>query len=391
MYDYIIIGGGVTGLYLGYRFRTNVLKQDVKYLILEQDSEAGGRMQQVDFHGDIIQLGAGVIRDSDKNVLDLVHELELPYRTFDSTYQYNIPGYNKKWFNTVLDTLKVSSKLSMKKVLGDNFTRFSKYCNYTDFFREDSSITKKNYPFDDIKHSTKTFHSLQGGYCKLTEKLAKYSSSLSVLKTSCKVSKIIYKNGEYIVVCVYTSNGKYKEYKCKHVIVTTTITALRQIEFEIPDLQIVNLALRYIRPNRFLRMYTYHDEVSVDKPVLTDSSFKQVIPISKNVIMSAYCDNTNSLETLDTITSMDNNELTGKINNILHPYGTVTQVKDRILKFWECGTHYYKPGYPVKENFLSENGLSIVGEIVSFEQGWVEGSIHSANAFLEFLNLNLKR
>jgi len=386
MYDYIIIGGGVTGLYLGYRFRT----MNVKYLILEQDSEAGGRMQQVDFHGDTIQLGAGVIRDSDKNVLDLVHELELPYRTFDSTYQYNIPGYNKKWFNTVLDTLKVSSKLSMKKALGENFTRFFKYCNYTDFFRADSNITKKNYPFDDIKHSTKTLHSLQGGYCKLTEKLAKYSSSLSVLKTSCKVSKIIYKNGEY-VVCVYTSNGKYKEYKCKHVIITTTITGLRQIEFEIPDLQIVNLALRYIRPNRFLRMYTYHDEVSVDKPVLTDSSFKQVIPISKHVIMSAYCDNRNSFETLDTITSMDNDELTKKINHILHPYGTVTKVKDRILKFWECGTHYYKPGYPVKENFLSENGLSIVGEIVSFEQGWVEGSLHSANTFLEFLNLNLKR
>lgn len=54
IHDYIIIGTGISGLYLGY------LLQNKNILILEKNNFIGGRIQQTKFHNKIVQLGANI-------------------------------------------------------------------------------------------------------------------------------------------------------------------------------------------------------------------------------------------------------------------------------------------------------------------------------------------
>ena len=57
--------------------------------------------------------------------------------------------------------------------------------------------------------------------------------------------------------------------------------------------------------------------------------------------------------------------------------------------FWKIGTHYYKPLnkelYSSREQFMykaqhPEQGILVVGECVSRNQGWSEGALESVKA-----------
>jgi len=100
-----------------------------------------------------------------------------------------------------------------------------------------------------------------------------------------------------------------------------------------------------------------------------------MIPINNNIIMSAYCDNSNAKKSKKLLENINNKELTEIINN----YISTSLVKDKVIKYWDVGTHYYKPSYNYKKNYYCEDNFSIVGEVIGYEQGWMEGAIHSVN------------
>ena len=58
---------------------------------------------------------------------------------------------------------------------------------------------------------------------------------------------------------------------------------------------------------------------------------------------------------------------------------------DAIIDFyWPIGTHYYEPlsGYKNRIEFIRKaqnpmTGVVVVGEVVAFDQGWVEGALDS--------------
>jgi hypothetical protein len=91
--------------------------------------------------------------------------------------------------------------------------------------------------------------------------------------------------------------------------------------------------------------------------------------------MSCYCDNKNAIKSDKLLKTINNKE----IDIILNKYITATPVKDKIIKYWPVGTHYFKPAYKYKKNYFSQNDFSIVGEIIGFEQGWMEAAVHSVN------------
>ena len=80
IYDYIVIGGGVAGLYANYK----LAKKSKSGLLLEKESDLGGRLLEVMFHGYLIKLGAGIMADHNTNLLKLLKELGLKYSTFKS-------------------------------------------------------------------------------------------------------------------------------------------------------------------------------------------------------------------------------------------------------------------------------------------------------------------
>ena len=80
IYDYIVIGGGVAGLYANWKLNA----QGKKGILLEKESEVGGRLLEVMFHGYQIKLGAGIMAEDNLHTLKLFKKLGLSYITFKS-------------------------------------------------------------------------------------------------------------------------------------------------------------------------------------------------------------------------------------------------------------------------------------------------------------------
>ena len=91
-----------------------------------------------------------------------------------------------------------------------------------------------------------------------------------------------------------------------------------------------------IGTNNFLRMYTYHDNVELNKTTVIPHIFKQMIPINNNILMSAYCDNTNATKTNELLKNINNKEIT----EIINKFTSVSHVKDKFIKYLQVGTHY---------------------------------------------------
>lgn len=368
--DYIIIGAGITGLYAGYLLENS--------LILEKDDHIGGRIQQTKFHGSTVQLGAGVIRDTDKHLLQLVKKLKLKYFTFESEYLYNIPNFDKNWYNKHVKELKIIENQSMKETLQKHFkydtkkvNLFIQSYNYTDYLKADTNKTLTHYPRNEFYIKKKTYHMLEEGFYTIIKELAKYSK---IKKNTTVESILLDNNGQWIVT---TNNGIYH---AKHVICAIDLIGLKNIKFD-KSITCVKYMKNYIRGNNFIRIYTYHDEMSIPNSILTNTILKQIIPISNKVVMSGYSDNENASKLLKI--SDDNKKLFKLINKSVKNFGMVSKIKDKIIQYWNVGTHYYKPGYTNKCNYFSEKNVHFIGEMVAFNQGWVDGAIFSVNNLIK--------
>jgi len=373
IYDYIIIGSGISGLYLGY------LLQNKKYLIIEKNDNIGGRIQHVNFHDTNVQLGAGVIKDYQTNVLDLLKKLNLKYNKVRTNYNKLIPNYNKEEYNHILDKIKNTKnttnqcmKETIKKVLKNDNKKINLFINsynYTDYLKADTNLTIKYYPINDFYDSKSKIHIIEGGNHKIIEALITYSNKKIKLNTG--VTSIEKSDNIWIVTDEHNNT-----YQTKHVISTVDIKALKKIKIKgLENKDNINYFKKMIGSNNFLRMYTYHDKIELNNSIVIPHIFKQMIPITNNIIMSAYCDNSNATKTNKLLENINNKEITEIINN----YISTSPVKDKIIKYWDVGTHYYKPSYNYKKNYYSEDNFSIVGEVIGYEQGWMEGAIHSVN------------
>ena len=72
-YDIIIVGGGISGLFLAYKLKDT--KQDI--LVIEKEKEFGGRvhtMYKTDYH---YECGAARFSNTHHKLITLIHELGL--------------------------------------------------------------------------------------------------------------------------------------------------------------------------------------------------------------------------------------------------------------------------------------------------------------------------
>ena len=73
------------------------------------------------------------------------------------------------------------------------------------------------------------------------------------------------------------------------------------------------------------------------------------------------------------------------INDIILTDFIICAWCDIVIAFWDEGVHYYKPTKDIHKTIKTlakpAKNVYVVGEIVSYKQGWVEGAIQSVNDF----------
>ena len=401
--DVIIIGSGIAGLYSAYKIKQ--ISPQTNFLILEQYKKQwiGGRTSNDTFYGTEIVTGAGIGR-KDKDILlyKLLQEFKIKPVEYTVNLQYS-QLLHPIDIISVLKRLRKEYKNYKHKehtfkefatsILGqEEYHKFILSAGYTDYENEDIFETLYHYGMDDNVCCLKAFsvpwkQLVLKMYKHIGEDHFKFSSKVV------NIEKINMSNNPCNFI-IHLENGK--QYMCKNIIIATTITGIRKL---LPNYSIYN----EIEGQPFLRLYAKFTKNSI--PIMKEyvkgftflpGPLQRIIPMDPDngVYMIAYNDNKNSVFLKDyRDNTKKNKEMYEKLlekslgipNGSLH----IIAIKDY---YWPVGTHYYKPldtnKYKNRKEFINEaqhptEGIVVVGEVVSRNQGWVEGALQSVEKYFK--------
>jgi len=401
IYDYIIIGAGIAGLYTAYNLKKNF--PDKTFLILEANKKKyiGGRIYQEKFSNHLITTGAGIGRKKkDKYLIKLLDELNIKYTEFETKINYTFDPIDIK--KTLIELRKIyedkKPRISFKdfglQVLGtEKYKQFLITSGYTDFENEDVGEVLYFYGFED---NLCCWTGLSIPWNELIKKLVE-NVSIENIKTNSLVDKIESKN----LITVFT---KYIQYKCNKLIIATTINSIKKL--------LKNPIYSNIGGQPFIKIYTtvakkYIEIIKelVKNTVIVNNELQKIIPINPDtgLYMIAYSDNKNALKLINNSIEKNNEALNldtiyydkEYISRLIEKALNIKKIKlNKVIGYYrEIGTHYYKPLDKIYNNRIEfikkaqnpSKNIFVVGEVVSENQGWSNSALITYNKIRKFL------
>ena len=412
--DIIIIGSGIAGLYTGYQIK-RLAPANTTFLILEKNPKKwmGGRAGNETFYGANVVVGAGVGRkNKDHALIQLLKDTKTPYSEFKSARDYS--AFQPVDITEIMKTLRREYKSHPTRhqdktfkqffidILGrDKYKEFIITTGYTDFEDADIYETLTHYGMDDNVNSGWTALHIRWSdfverlYTRIGETHFRFSTEVVRIAAHTDTNNYRFE--------IMTTAANHKKYYANKVIVATTIQGIRKI---VPSASSPTSIYRHIKGQPFLIVYAKFDRASTEimkKYVQTftvvQGPLQKLIPMDpdKGVYMVAYTDNQHAIA-LKSKGALENTskvrEMYSKwIQNALgipekEPPLTITAIRDY---YWTDGTHYYAPlpihEYKTRPDFIRKaqhpmSGMVVVGEVVSRDQGWVEGALESVDAVM---------
>lgn len=411
--DIIIIGSGIAGLYAGYQIK-RLASANTTFLILEKNPKKwmGGRAGNETFYGANVVVGAGVGRkNKDHALIQLLKDTKTPYSEFKSARDY--ASFQPVDITEIMKTLRREYKSHPTRhqdktfkqffinILGaERYKEFVITTGYTDFEHADIYETLTHYGMDDNVNSGWTALYIHWGdlverlYTRIGETHFRFSTEVVRIAAHTDTNN-------YRFEITITGAANDKKYYANKVIVATTIQGIRKI---VPSASSPTSIYRHIKGQPFLIVYAKFDRASteimkryVQTFTVVQGPLQKLIPMDpdKGVYMVAYTDNQHAIA-LKSKGALENTprvrELYSKlIKTVLgipdkEPPLTITAIRDY---YWNDGTHYYTPldtrEYKTRPDFIRKAqhpmpGMVVVGEVVSRDQGWVEGALESVDA-----------
>jgi hypothetical protein len=391
-YDCVVIGSGISGLLCAYR----LVKKGLKVIIFEADPvRVGGRAYDVEFEGVTVDLGAGVIRESDARLKHLLKELSIPTVEFISSANYKFDYFNVSKLET---TLREKARRYRQEILEHRLTFREFLYNYfrpdqanqiiyqwgfTDQLETDVFDVLENYYISDIDYKEQKYTSIIGGWNRLVNKL---KTDLEIRHEAVRVVKKINSSGYKYRVIAQTS-----EVDAKCVVSAVDIGGFNKIQFIGVDTTAITASVGGIE---FIRIYAKCDESIELLPefAIVASPISKIIVVDRKhkVFMSVYADNQNAVYWKN----MDEEKLKICVNRHLGQAldVNVPEIKSILKKYWDVGVHYYKPrgweddndiGIMVRDLQRIDEGLFAIGEMLSTHHGWTEGAVESVDMTLK--------
>ena len=436
IYDLVIIGGGIAGLYTLYKLSKKYAH--LKILLLESGQRYGGRIysykETIDKQEYVMDLGAGRLGYHHKLINSLINELGLKPKI--------IPIPNTKTYIEVAANNKVSNKTSAKDYIMDKLTQFffsplvsklgkstkqsyylyeflTKYVSASfsrkveDVFEYSSDLNELNaydaieYFKYDYNNETK-FFTLNGGLEQIIERLLQaikktraYKSHNIRLQNLSNVENITYKKNDVsdlfeISVANYNSQGSSPDtLYSKYVICAIPKKSLNQLTIFKPLLSELN-SINSINLLRIYEIYNKSGESgsvwfkNIEKTI-TNTNVQFVIPINPDngLIMSSYSDCANARYWNNLLTSKGLDYVKVKLNTKLNMLFSIYNIKVPLSKyikmyFWDAGVACWKKD--VDSDYLSVKLINpyprvfIIGENYSKYQAWCEGALMTSES-----------
>ena len=401
MKDTIIIGAGISGLYLGMKFKN----ENRDFLILEQKGRIGGRIKSIKIKDDLIyDSGALRIHDSHKLVLKLIKDLNLTddlvdFSCLKKKYFINGKFINNKTNKELYEILNISKKIKKK----DRSSNTVKAIAYKHIGKKSSDLACiklgydsefKNFNFDNFCDSYKNYN---GKFYRLNNGLSTlcYTIEEMIKKNIIKYTKLVdikYNKSNKIFTLITTT----KNYKCKNLILTMPKNNL----LKIPYLSTYSNYFNSVVQNNYMRVFAVYPKVNnkywfedFDK-IITDLPIRKISVIckKKGLIQITYNDDENA-KYLNYFNI--NNELYKFIEQnlkILFPRKKIPKPTYLRAHYWDFGTHYWKANInsskminEITQLDKSQN-MYVCGETYSNNQAWIDGALNSCENLLKLLN-----
>jgi hypothetical protein len=420
LYDIIIIGSGISGLYSAYKIKK--INPNAKILILEKNkkNKIGGRANNYLFEGSSVVIGAGIVRKKkDKLLIKLLNELNIEMHEFIAKSQHikniqpcflkNIFTLLKNKYNSKIDNNKTFKKYALSKLGKETYKKFVTCSGFTDYEKEDAYDTLYDYGFND-NYSKFTAFSIS--WKKLVNELVN-KIGIENIFTSHDVTNInLIKNNVnhdmennnndnyYSIKTIFNKNIKL--YNTKKIIIATTASTVKKLmnsmNFTNPINNINYSIYNKINGQPFLRLYGKFAKKNIEllKKVvpyttIVKGDIYKIIPInSKNgIYMIAYTDNKGALNLKKYIENTEYNRkyLCKLLEKSLMLIKNTLKLINIKGFYWNEGTHYYDPlgnGFKNRSEFIKKaqrpaKNIRIVGEMISRKQGWTEGALESVD------------
>ena len=375
----IIVGGGVSGLYLGIK----LLKLHKNVTILEKDSRVGGRIYTRRFLDYKYESGAGRFSNLDTNLIGLIKNYGLGDNivSIGSSRKDLYDKLIKSLISNRIDLYSITTIDYLKIVLGDREAdRFLALYGYDGDILVSSAMCGINMLLTD--YNTKEYYVLLGGLETLIRKMkAEYLSLGGKLLLNFHIDEI-YKGDSY-----YRIYTKDTSIDCDKLILSIPPKDLAKLY---PRNKAFSF-IKYICPIPLLRIYFLYKTpqsalVNIRKTI-SELDIRFIIPINSNIIMISYTDYTKATSWNDLYKS-DKDMFYKKL---LREFYLTTGVKldkpDKVsLEYWDSGIHLWTPGFNYIKNYSKIiqplNNLFLSNEAYSKNQGWIEGSLTMANDVL---------
>ena len=391
--DYVIVGGGVAGLYAAWRLRKR--EPGASIVLIESTASMGGRARTRFFGGMHVPMGAGVGRMRDVKLKHLLNALGLLAESVvypkEVHLQAELLPYRRHWQTMWRQVQRAAHEYSATGatfedacigVLGEARARlFFALCGYTDYLRADVLEVVRWYGMQDnaptAGNNGETLFSVP--WLHLIERMCEEIGRENII-TNCKVQRV---QG---LSQVYAIQGH-----------TTTLWHARKLVIlALPGPQLHGLLpghspLRCLHYQPFIRVYAVLEDPipGLKGYTVVTNELQKVIPMSRDgkLVMVAYADNDAARACWRAATHGNHAWFERRLDDVFHLRG---KDKSKIVrlwyKYWSAGTHFFRT---IGHDTLDMNHLQhvspkmkIVGEAVSRKQGWVEGALESVDAIL---------
>ena len=427
--DIIIIGGGIAGLYAAYQIK-RLAPPKTSFLILEKNPKQwlGGRAGNETFYGASVVVGAGVGRKGkDHALIKLLKDTKTPHTSEFTSERIYVPRalfqrddimktmqLLKHEYNKRPEQYRHSNKTFKQffvETLGEQkYQTFVNTSGYTDFEDADIYETLYHYGMDDNVSGWTAIHV---PWDELIERIRRtivggggghgghdrhFRFSTEVMS----IRKIEENPCSFYEVTALTRSHTTKpmRYYANKVIVATTVDAVRKI---VPGAAAPSSIYQQIQGQPFLIVYAKFDGESTEVmkkyvtsfTVLETGHLQKMIPMDpdRGVYMIVYNDNEHA-KIMKRKRAIENT----RQNCVMYakwvadalgipPSSPPLHIIAIKSYYWAIGTHYYAPlnkRFTSRTEFIREaqhpeKGMVVVGEMVSRDQGWVEGALESVD------------
>lgn len=427
LYDYIIIGGGISGLYTYY----HLLKNDpsLNILLFEKNNYFGGRVKTkyMKRNGISYQMeeGAGRFNKNHTLLFKLIEELNLKKDVIkiggdshfiDTKNEFPEKKYqDKDSFYFIDKVLRYASKEPKEFLKKYSFSEYAfmklpkKDVEFmiqsTGYYSRILNMNAYN-AYDTFKYNIRNdidYFVLKNGLSSIIKKMVTFIKN--------KKKNQLFVNSELIS---FTYHKENKENKYFEILINNEhLFCSKKIIFAVPKSTLLTLPyfkkyysiLNGISCVPLCRVYSIYKQPwfeSIGK-VTTNNPLKYIIPINtKTVLIMISYTNGKYAEPwkkylLNNDNLKNNNVNKDNLNNYLKK--NIKDVFDKNTEnpnytnicFWKDGMNYWKPKQ--NSNDLSKKiiqldkniPLYIIGEAYSMNQGWMEGALETSSSLLQLL------